>query len=362
MEKRHLFRARQEVPADDYNVMQDYIRDSIDHIVGDAISTERRFVGFPVVKEAPAAIRIGVGRLYQAGQVFVSDQDVVKSFTGSLPAVFRKMVAVYTFGQTIETGTTERYFVTDWSTVPPTSVAQAVTLTRLRLAQIDFSAGIESVDPQLPALPDGACLIASFVLSTTGVVDGSIVRAASNLLPNLQGHNQRLSDLDLWRAATGAKVDTLTAEQASILARTQGKAEAQDVFTLMGDVARLKQLANLPSTGVPYDADNFRTSAKIDLALAPLEPTNAATWRISKTFPAALFPSAARTTAPVALFNNYDDASVTITGDLVLPKFKAVVAVEVPGRSGSVNMSRFAATSTVTKQYTGYTTETHYGY
>lgn len=356
MESRIIFRPGQEVPPDDLNALQDGVQSSFDHIVADAISTDRRFTGFTVTKESATSLRVAVGRLYQDGKVFTALDEQVLPLGTYQPVANTRVLAVYAFGLEDDTNIQDRDFVVDTSTFPPMAEPRAVAIERLRFAQLGITAGVASVDPQVPAVPAGACLLATLLMTAAGVVDGSITRAFENGLPNLQDHEARLRGLDAWRIGAGAKIDTLTSEQASLRERTTGKAEAKDVYGLMANLARVNKLLQLPTANAPYDSDNFRDSSKIDQALTPVT-TN---YKLSTTFPAALFPDAQRNVAPLALFNAYDDAVYRSPDNLVLPKFTAVVAVEVAGYSGELNMSQFSATTTTIKKMTGYKTETRY--
>lgn len=224
MERKKLFRDRQEVGPDDLDDMQNGIRDTFDHLVADAVSTERRFTGFILSKETATSVRLAPGRLYQAGQGYVAAADSVISLTTYIPVQHSRIIGIYVSASTIDTQIEDRTFVTDTQTYPPVGIPDAVPMTELRLASPGVTPGVASVDPQMPIVPAGACLVATFLLSPSGIVDGSIVRALENGLPNLEDHERRLKDLDVWRLAAGSKIDTLTSEQASILARTVGKA------------------------------------------------------------------------------------------------------------------------------------------
>lgn len=357
METKKLFRDRQEVGPDDLMDLQEGVRSSIDHIVGDAITSQRRFVGFQVTRESGSALRVAIGRLYQASAVYVAAGEQVISVSASIPLVNKKIAAIYVYGQPQETDLQNRNFVTDASTEPPTAVPQSVPMTERRLAFLGVVYGLEGVDPQMPALPDNACLIATVLLGTTGVIDGGITRALANGLPNLQEHHQRLADLDIWRTQTGSRVDALTSEQATLFARTVGKADAAALFGVMGEVSKIKRKLNLPSATAPYVTDLFADSSQIDQAASPVN-TN---YRISS-FGGASFPHTAEAVAPLALFNPYEESVYRSGTDFVLPKFTPVLAVEVPGYSGTIALNTISVTTTTTKLMTGTKTETRYGY
>jgi hypothetical protein len=355
MEEKVLFRDRQEVGPDDINDMQDSLQRSNDHIVADAVTTERKFTGLQITKETSTSLRIGTGRLYQDGMVYAFDDELVMSVQNKLPVANRLILSVYAFGQTMETDLQERNFVTDTSVFPPTGVPEAVPMKETRLVNVNVVAGIESVDPLAPALPSNALLIATVMLTTTGIPDGGITRAQNNVLPNLGDHHQRLGELDVWRGQNNSKVDALTSEQAALSSRTFGKADQVVVTGIMTEMSRIKRILNLPSNNAPYDTDIFANADGIDDTLS------AGGYRI-ESFGGADFPHAAESIGPLGLFNPFDQGVYRSGTDLVLPKFESVVAVETAGFSGEVNIGQYSVTTTVTKLMVGTKTETRYGW
>lgn len=357
MEIRVPFRDRQEVVPDDLNEIQDSVQSSIDHLVADAISTERRFTGLQVTKETSTSLRIGVGRLWQDGKAYIFEDEATLSIQNKLPVANRLILSVYAFGQTIETDVQERNFVTDISVFPPIGTPDSVPMKEVRLANVNVSAGIESVDPVAPALPSNALLIATVLLTTTGIPDGGIVRAQPNVLPNLEQHEAQLKELAVWRSQNNAKVDALTSEQAALNARTQGKADQTVVNGIMVEFAKVKRILNLPSNSAPYDTDLFADSLQIDETLTP-SPTQ---YRISS-FGGAEFPHETESIGPLELFNPLDIGVYRSGTSLVLPKFESVVAVETAGYSGELNIAQYSVTTTERKLMTGTKTETRYGW
>jgi hypothetical protein len=52
VEKQVIFRDYQEQQAIDHSNLQDYARDSLDHVVNDAVTAGRRYAGLAVTKTA----------------------------------------------------------------------------------------------------------------------------------------------------------------------------------------------------------------------------------------------------------------------------------------------------------------------
>jgi hypothetical protein len=75
MEKQVIYRDRQELQAADLNNTQAWGDDARRHIVSDAITPERQFVGLAVSGRSATELEIAPGRLYDghSGKVFALD-------------------------------------------------------------------------------------------------------------------------------------------------------------------------------------------------------------------------------------------------------------------------------------------------
>src|ERR1035437_10338057 len=113
MENQVIFRDRQELQSGDLNNVEQYARDSIDHVVNDAITSGPAYSGFSVSKTAATQVRVAPGRFYNAGAVYPLTTSTVLDAFNNLPLVTQKYVAIVTWGTDIQTGVQPRDFLLD---------------------------------------------------------------------------------------------------------------------------------------------------------------------------------------------------------------------------------------------------------
>ena len=111
METLVIFRDGMDNDPADFTNLQANARRSLDHVVGDAVTAERRYAGFAAAKTAAADIEIQPGRLYSGGAVYARADKVAKSFLTSLPIATKKVVLVVAYGQDVETDQRPREFL-----------------------------------------------------------------------------------------------------------------------------------------------------------------------------------------------------------------------------------------------------------
>lgn len=347
-------RDRQEITADDLADMGAYARLGVDHVVADGITDERRYVDLTVTEESSTSVRIAVGRLYDAGAVYAHETETVLSMTAApvgLPVTNKKLVAIYAYGQAVETASEPRDFLVN----PATDEAEpnVVTTREQRVCHMAAKAGTESVNPILPALPDNSCLVATVTISPTGV--GTIVMEATTKLDSVESNAARVVSLETFRADVEPTVGALVTEFATLNVRTQGKANELDLVNIRGLIARIDKALSLPASYAEAYTDDFVDDSLIDKTLS------AGTYRVGEDG-GLMFPHAGQVSAPLALFNPLDPNAYKSATDLVLPTHVDVVTVECPGDVGEQSITEFPVSTLVTKAFTGYTTDTRYGY
>jgi hypothetical protein len=95
MENQIIFRDYQEQQAQDHNDLQDYVRRSLDHLVRDAVTAERRFAGFNITKTGQTEVQIEPGRFYDVlGMVYALNSTTTQSMVSYLPSAFQRWVLV----------------------------------------------------------------------------------------------------------------------------------------------------------------------------------------------------------------------------------------------------------------------------
>lgn len=349
MEKLITFRDRQELTAADLNNVGAFAADGVQHIVADAISASLHFTGGNVSAKSLTQINVEPLRLYNAGAVYASEQLETLNLFQYLPLATKKCVAVVLWGQAVETDVQPRDFITDLTT--GATEPQAVSMTRLRQANINLLPGTESVDPQPPVLQTGTLALAYVYLGTTGVE--RIEMQEATRLPSLQNHAERLAEQEAWRALADPRISTIATDLAGLAERTSSLVARSVVVELSNDVARLKARANLPSAYASYDSDYFGDNTKTDV--------NGQAYSAAVTN-GLLFPTAGQATVGLALFNPYDAGIKRHADDLVLPAYTDVARIKTTGYSGDVSISQYQVQSQTLREYTTTVWDYRYGW
>ncbi len=332
--------ANQQVSDQDLNNIGLFARESLDHVVRDGIDNGRRYTGFQALQTSAAQVTVGGGRLYENGKVFFRDDvgGVILDLITVLPAVTRKVVTIVAWGTESDAGVEARTFLVDVDT--ETTEGQMVATQVRRFANVDTVPGVESSDPKPPAIDANLLAIADVILTPAGVE--SVIMREDNKLASVQGNSEQLRGLQTWRGQAGSRLDVLDTNLAGLSAQVRGLASTGLVLEVARDVARLKELAELPATFNSYEADRFLTPAKTDTA----HPDNLATVREGIRFA----PAAVRV-SQLALANAIDP-TVIKRGDFVLPKFVEVDRIKMDGRDAEMSLSQYQYQTTQIVQRT----------
>ena len=198
MERKVLFRDRQEFQAADVNNLQTFADEMFQHIVTDAITGERQIVGLQVTAKSATEIEIALGRLWEGttGKIYRMDEAQVVSVFSYLPITDKKYLAVSVFGQESDTDIQPRDFLVDLQTGQ--TEPQAVAMETRRNVVTQITAGLESTDPQRPEPPTGYTTIAHVLLNSTGIE--AIELADNRRLRNLFNVNSRLTVVEGWKS------------------------------------------------------------------------------------------------------------------------------------------------------------------
>lgn len=328
-ERKVKIHPNQQVSETDLNNIGIYAGESLDHVVRDAVDAGRRYTGFGAIATSAAQVTVAAGRFYENGKVFFRDDagGTVLDLITVLPAVTRKIVSIVAWGTEADAGVEPRTFLIDVDT--ETTQGQAVATQVRRFANIDTVPGAESSDPKAPAIDANLLAIADIVLTPAGIE--SVTMRTENKLASVQGNAQALGELDAWRGRAGARLDVLDTNLAGLSAQVMGLASTSMVLEVSRDVARLKELAELPATFSSYDADRFLTAAKSDTGHPDF---------LASVAEGVRFPPAAVRVSTLALANAIDP-TVEKRGDFVLPKFAEVDRIKIVGRDGELSLSQY---------------------
>lgn len=330
MEKQVIFRDDQYLLAEDTNNVQRYTADSLEHIVEDAITTGRYYVGFAATFNPPVTLYIAPGHLWDSGKVYVNETETQFNLFPQLPVTNRKKIAVFTYGNEVETEIQPRMHLLN--PVTRQSEPRTVAMQLLRRAEVSTAAGVESADPQLPTLSAGQLLIAIVTLDPAGIV--SIEMVTQNRLPQLDQVNSRVKVLEAFRTDVGPRIEAITTDLSKLQQGLANAATIRQFIGVAGDVARLKLLANLPSTYAAYDADKFINTQDTDATQVGYSALVDEGVRL---------PWAAQTETSMTLFNALDPAVINLAG-FVMPAHDLVTKLSVTeGFAGDIALSQAQA-------------------
>lgn len=332
MEDRVIFAEYLENDPDDLDNMQGYIGDSIDHVVLDTIVPGRGYAGFAASKTGPAQVTVLSGRFYSGGAVYGLKVPTVYDFTSSLPVAAKKIVLISIWGTEVDTNVQERNFLIAATSTPqaPVYAPQAVAMTHSRVVNIGSQAGSESPDPQAPVLASTLLLVATVVLSPTGVV--SVVNDTDNQVPNLQDVEDRVVSLEAWEAIAGPEITSISSD-IQRLSNLIGSLNPNPdlVGRILLRLADLDAKEGIPSTSTDSSTDLFLTAGLSDTTNLLYS---------AKIMEGIRLPDAAANDTAIVIFNPLD-ANAMIRNAVLFPAFDRSLRTRIGPISGAVQVSAY---------------------
>ena len=348
MESQVVFRDRQEVTAADFNNVQRFADESHQHLIMDAITTERMFVGLLVTKKSATEIDVAAGRLWDgpSGKVYRKDEAETISLFSYLPVSDSRWLCLSVIGQEVETDLQPRDFQIDLQSGQ--TEPRAVAMEALRNVAIQVTTGLESTSPQKPEAPTGYTTIAYVLLGASGIID--IEQAVNRQLMRLFDVYQTQLTLAAWIEAAAPKLASIMSDLAALASLVKSLQTSGLVTQLAAEVALIRNKLELPATYSEYAADNFLTTAASDTANAEFH---------AYVYMGARFPWAGEVEQQLALFNPYD-TNVKNAGGMLLPAYDEVVRLKLAGYAGSLALSQYQYQSITTRQCTRTRVRTEY--
>lgn len=328
MERKVIYRDRQEFQAADINNTQNFVDESLQHIITDAITSERQIVGLQVSAKSATEIEVAPGRLWAGdeGKVYRLDEPRTISIFSYLPLQDMKWLAVSVYGQEEEIDIQPRDFLIDLQTGQ--TEPQAVPMERVRKVIIHITSGLESPDPQKPEPPTGYTLIAYVLLSPSGIQ--KIEFAENKILPRLSNVDTRVKSLENWKNITEPRVSTLSSDMA-ILSKKIEEINLGRLEEIISDIVKLKEFLQLPDTYSSYGADYFMTEDETDKE----DPEYYA-----KIHEGLTFPDANKAQIVLNLFNPYETKVKNFNG-LILPDFDNELRIKTTKFAGSIAIGQY---------------------
>jgi hypothetical protein len=337
MERRVNFYQGQDNSPDDYNNLQGFVSDSLDHIVGDGVTALRRYAGFETAADGALTIATAIGRLYSQGKVYVTDGVFNYDFTASLPVGTRKICTIVTWPEEVDTGAVAREFLIDAET--GATEPQVVSMEHTRIARIGVVQGAEAPDPAKPVLDSNVTAIAYVTLSTGGIE--SVAMVEENKLDSVQSVADRVDDLERFEADIGPQVVSLGAD---IAALTEGQKElvgVEQYGRVLDRLAVIESKTGVPDAAVDSFADFLLDESGTDSAFAGYD---------AKVEEGIRFPAAASATSALTLRNPLDPAA-KLTGGVLMPAYDRAQRFSTGKPTGEVKVSGYSyATHAMTQK------------
>lgn len=347
MEKKVIFRDRQELQSADLNNVEGYVADAHRHLLQDAVTVQKAFTGGLVAAASATEVTVAPLRFYNDGIVYTVEAAQTLNLFQYLPLVTKKCVAVVVWGQQTDTEVEPRDFLIDLTT--GATQPQAVAMQQLNSCNVNLLPGAESADPQTPVIQSGTLAIALVYLTPTGI-DYITMQSAAGL-PNLANHAARLETVEGWKAVAEPRISSIATDLAGLAQKTDSKADRESIIQIANDIKALKQqlvapAAAVSTTGNYGDSDQAGTGeAGYDAIVRD----------------GILFPTAASQNINLALFNPIDPAVSVSATNQVLPAYTSVERLRTSGYSGDVAISSYQAQAPVITKRTPAGHSQHYG-
>lgn len=347
MESKVIFQQDMDADPEDFNNLQTFAERSLDHIVGDAISADRKFAGFAAAASSVTEITVQAGRLYSGGRVYDRGSVFTKDFTTALPVVGRKIVSVVIFGQEVDTDIRSREFLINEETNE--SEPQNVAMERARLAGIDAVAGEESADPVAPLVGAGYLEVARVELTPAGIASVSAITA--NKLVSTQALDSRAADLEAFKGRIGPQVQSLAADLAALTAGQAGVVSLDMYGRTLGRVAVLEAKSGVPQAAVDSSADFLLDATLSDFAFAGSNV---------KVEEGIRFADDAASVVALQIFDALNPRAKIVNG-MMFPAYSEVERLKVGPATGEVAVSTYSYSTHEMVQKTVSRTRIRYG-
>ncbi len=330
MERSIIFRDLYETRGTDFANSQTWTRDSLAHLVTDAITGERQFVGLAVTVRSASEIEIAPGRLYngQSGQRYALATAQVVSVFSMLPLQDQKWIAISVYGQEEETSTQPRDYLLNIETGQTEPRMPAMEQRWIVMSHI--AQGLESPTPERPEPPTGYTLIAHVRLSPSGIQE--VVLATSRNLPNLHNVNARVQHLEGWELTTKTAISSIKTDMAALGEAIAARATVEHMVQLGMDMARLKERAEIPDDYKNYGADHFLNEDESDIGAVGYSALVREGIRP---------PIAATATTALSLANPLDPAATVSADGFCLPAYTEVTRLRLENRLGDVRINQY---------------------
>lgn len=327
MEKRKEFHNKQQLPVTQLNEVQDFVQDSMDHIVYDAVTDGLHFTGFTAAQTSTVEVTLEPGRLFKAGFVYTHEAPQPLNFLSNLPQSTEKICAVVASSQVGDANITPIKFITNVETRE--TQPQTVTTEKHRLANLAIISGLESAAPQKPTIEVNLMVICWVWLDNAGITKVEMNEAGR--LPSVKRNAGRLSDMEAWRKNIGQRIDTVSSDITALSQRQSQAGSNAVMYQMAGDIANLKELLELEDGYSAYGANRFLDTDESDTGNVNFN---------CKVEEGVRFANDAADLQALDVFNQYDP-NIIISDGFLLPKYTEVERIGVTTRTDETPISQY---------------------
>ena len=351
MERLVIFRDFQEQVAADHTNIQEFARQTFDHIINDVVTKTNRYSGSQVIQTAQAEVKVSPGRLYHyGGAIFNRSVETTQSMVPYLAAASERIVAVSVYGVENLTNQQERDFLvnTDTGETRP----DAVAMTRSRDAVLVFTSGAESADPQPPPVPVEHALIALIRVNTLGVV--SVTMQTQFAVASTENLDQRARLLEAFRAAIEPRVSAIASDLSALKSQAEGGSTQTDLLQLYQMVDELRRRLDVPALATDVFEDKFATEEFSDV-------DNAAGLGYDAIIDTGLrFPLANASVKSLNIFSA-NDPNASLAHGMLLPRFAHELKIQTGDYHSDLGIAQYGWQTTEIVQRTVSKTRIRYG-
>lgn len=346
MESRVIFQDGMDIDPADFENLQDFAQRSIDHVVADGITSDRKYAGFAVTQSGGATISVAAGRLYSSGRAFLSESAVPFDFTTQLPVATKKIVSIVIYGQEIDTNSVPREFLINEDT--GASEPRVIATEHARIVNVNAVPGQENADPLPPTLDSGVIEVARVLLAPTGV--STITMIAGNALDSVASVSGRVAGLEDFQESAGPQIAALGSDISSLKNASKSNTD-QDAFArILSRMAVVETNNGIPTTAIDSFTGFMLDGTNIDAGNSIFKPQEG-----------GRFPDEVNTSSALALLNPLD-TNASVKGDFLFPSYTRSPRLVVGKASGQVQISSYSYQTTSFVQRAPSRTRTRVGY
>lgn len=338
MESRVIFQDGMDNDPADFNNLEAFVARSLDHIVGDAVTAQRKFAGLQATAASVTNLSVAPGRLYSGGVVYDAADEFTYDFTTKLPVATKRLATVVLWGETVDTDARPREFLINEDS--GASEPRVVALESARVAKLSVQLGTENADPLPPVLDSGVIAVATVMLTPTGIE--SIAMASANALDSVQSVADRTGALETFKNDIAPQVASLGSD---IAALTKGQASLVPLVMYGRALDRLAVLEardGVPLAAVDSYADLLVDDSGTDAAFAGYSA------RIEE---GIRFPNAVSATTQLAIYNPLNPAA-KIVGGVLFPAYTRKLRLSTGPKAGELQIASFSYAAHALKQKT----------